>query len=90
VDDVALEKVRPTQQHLLVKIDIPVHGNVDLVPDTMRQAANSGRAVLWHLTRDDQIRIVEGLRAGETIATSAVNSLREGMLVKPMSDLGEL
>ena len=59
MDDVALELVRPTQQYLLVTIDISGQGNVDLVPDTMRRGDNSGRAVLWHLTRDDQTRIVE-------------------------------
>ncbi len=36
LDEVVLEKVRPAEQHLLVTIDFPYHGNVDLVPDTMR------------------------------------------------------
>ena len=38
----------------------------------------------------DRIRVADGLEAGETIAISAVNSLREGMKVKQMPDLEKL
>ena len=33
VDQVALKEVLPPEQHLLVTIDVPDHGHVDLLPD---------------------------------------------------------
>ena len=40
------------------------------------------------LSGSDSIEIVEGLQVGEQIAVTAVNSLQEGMKVRPLSDAG--
>ncbi len=72
-----------------------------LVPAAAVFAAETGETSVWvlegggtvqrravavgELVAPDRIQVLEGLQAGETIAVAAVSQLREGMVVRPMT-----
>ena len=59
------------------------------VVDSETQRVQSRQVVADEMV-DDRIRVTAGLQPGEVIAVSAAQSLREGMRVSEMANLGEL
>ena len=54
------------------------------VVDTQNNTVTLRAVETGELSGTDSIRVVSGLKAGEMIAVSAVNRLREGMAIKPV------
>ena len=54
------------------------------VVDTDTMTVTSRAVTTGGLTGADSVEILSGLESGETIATSAVNSLRDGMTVRKL------